>query len=155
MIKDDEKRFFRELMEKRQAPEIDAPNAIEIAEQLGIPEKRAYFILDKWSGARDIWNYGTNPRGGWFEAESFAKPENRAWLLELIGTPQRKAKMIIPSFMADSIGSVIKYQDKIVGIILDVRPMTFDAPGYLEAVAEMFTDDLPAALPPATSVSFH
>lgn len=148
MIKDDEKRFFRALMEKRQEPTIGGPNAIEIAEQLGIPEKRAYFILDKWGGKRDIWSYGTNPRGGWFEYESFAKPENRMWLREMIGTLQQPAKMMIPSFMEHSIGKTIRYQDKIAGIIMEVRPLTFDAPGYLEAVAEMFTDDFPTTLPP-------
>jgi hypothetical protein len=149
MIKEDEKRLFRALITEKNRDQRN-----EILDNTGIPEKRLSFILIKWSG-RNIWSYGVHEFGGWFEEDGFADPKNLPWLLELIGTPQRPARMIIPSFMEHSIGKTIKYQDKIVGIVLEVRPLTFDAPGYLEAVAEMFTDDLPTTLPPNISIAFH
>lgn len=37
-----------------------------IARALGIPEKRAWALLKKWSD-RGWWNYGVSLRGGWFE----------------------------------------------------------------------------------------
>ena len=37
----------------------------DVAEPLGIPEKRCYYLLFKWSD-KDWWNYGVNARWGWF-----------------------------------------------------------------------------------------
>jgi len=41
----------------------------EEAARLGIPEKRAFALVSKWSG-RNWWNYGVSLRGGWFEPGS-------------------------------------------------------------------------------------
>lgn len=36
------------------------------AADLGIPEKRLYYLLDKWTG-KGWWEWGMNQAGGWFE----------------------------------------------------------------------------------------
>lgn len=43
--------------------------ADEVARDLGIPEKRATFLLDKWSD-RGWWDYGVSARTGWFTPEA-------------------------------------------------------------------------------------
>jgi hypothetical protein len=41
----------------------------EEAARLGIPEKRAFALVEKWS-ARGWWEYGVSLRGGWFTPEA-------------------------------------------------------------------------------------
>lgn len=38
----------------------------QTARDLGIPEKRLYYLLDKWTG-NGWWEWGVNQAGGWFE----------------------------------------------------------------------------------------
>ena len=38
---------------------------------VGMPEKRLYYILLKWSN-RDLWDYGVNARWGWFTSKGLA-----------------------------------------------------------------------------------
>jgi hypothetical protein len=39
--------------------------------RVGMPENRAYFILEKWTN-KGYWEYGTSVRGGWFTEKGLA-----------------------------------------------------------------------------------
>ena len=47
---------------------------LQLASEMGMPERRLYYLLDKWSG-NGWWDWGMNQAGGWFEPEA---PESLA-----------------------------------------------------------------------------
>ena len=83
MIHDDEIKLYRALKEKYRAGG-DSRFATDIAVEIGINEKRAVYILEKWSG-RGLWNSGVTTRSGWFEE---VNPRYAAWFNELIGNTE-------------------------------------------------------------------
>jgi len=59
---------------------MDGLTVEEIAGECNIQIKRAYFILQKWSGNRmDFWDYGVSTHTGWLTEKGKAKA------LEVIG----------------------------------------------------------------------
>ena len=65
MKKPDELEFERVLREKRPTPRHGC-NALDISRGRGMHDKRAYYLLEKWT-TQGKWNYGVNARHGWFE----------------------------------------------------------------------------------------
>lgn len=61
-MKKDEREFLDEL--QRSAAANEHPYVREIAEELGIHEKRAAFICDKWE-KKGWYAYGVNILAGW------------------------------------------------------------------------------------------
>jgi hypothetical protein len=73
MIHEDEKQLFKELLcwyiPSTSRFTKDGYNFLfptDIGLEIGIPEKRTYYILHKWS-RRGIWGSGVTERSGWFE----------------------------------------------------------------------------------------
>jgi hypothetical protein len=75
MIKEDEKELWYELQISKT---MFFP--LDIIHMIGMNEKRACYILQKWTD-RGIWNYGGNPLFGWFEDE--LNPKYYNWFNEL------------------------------------------------------------------------
>lgn len=75
-VKADEIAFYAAL--RAMAPGAygaGAPGLLAIEEQarrLGIPEKRAFGLVEKWC-RKNWWDYGVSLRGGWFTPEA---PQN-------------------------------------------------------------------------------
>lgn len=103
-VKDDEKQLFKTLKKygyyeqgygDHVSPEEYRKNkrfVDEVARELGIPDKRSYSILMKWSG-RGLWNYGVSARTGWFEDTGeypdhhfVERWKNSGWYQELLSS---------------------------------------------------------------------
>lgn len=73
MRKPDEIQFYAALRTLHKGPyksqQTGIPFADKVAEDLGIPEKRAYSLLNKWTD-RDWWEYGVSMRSGWFTEDA-------------------------------------------------------------------------------------
>lgn len=65
MIKPDERALRQLLRNVRPRPTDEHPFVDQLAEAIGMPLKRAYYILEKWS-KRGEWGCGVSIRGGWF-----------------------------------------------------------------------------------------
>lgn len=69
----DEIAFYQLLQLERARPHEDVfhklPFATDYAAVLSIPEKRAYYLLDKWTN-NGWWDYGVSLRSGWFTPEA-------------------------------------------------------------------------------------
>lgn len=65
-MKEDERRLLEEM--QRRARSGQPCSAREVVRELGINEKRAAYILWKWTD-RGWYNYGVNVMSGWLERE--------------------------------------------------------------------------------------
>lgn len=65
--KPDEIAFYAEVRRVHWLPThpLDRPFADAIAERMGIPDKRAHYLLEKWS-VKGWWESGVSLRSGWF-----------------------------------------------------------------------------------------
>lgn len=66
-MKEDERAFLLKLSAERPR-QVDGPFATDVALALGIPIKRAEYILKKWTD-KDWWDYGVSLRTGWLTEE--------------------------------------------------------------------------------------
>jgi len=72
MIKKDEVCLFAKLKEQvLKAGPSRHVDARHVAEQIGIPEKRLQYILEKWTD-KGWWDYGVSACTGWFTEAGFA-----------------------------------------------------------------------------------
>lgn len=62
MQKDDEKLLYQTI--RARTTKDDAPYVRDVVNELGINEKRASYILEKWS-EKGIYDYGVSPFAGW------------------------------------------------------------------------------------------
>lgn len=70
MRKPDEIELYARLREARtSAYKTGAPWPNEIAEILGMPPNRMYYLLEKWVD-KDWWEYGVSLRCGWFTEDA-------------------------------------------------------------------------------------
>ena len=74
MIKADEVLFLKTLASERPR-QTKGPFATDIGVRLGIPVKRAEYLLKKWS-RRGWWNCGVSLRSGWLEAPGLEVARN-------------------------------------------------------------------------------
>lgn len=71
-MKPDEESLMLKLIKRGKSPR---PSAWEVAESVGMPYKRARYILrDKWTG-RGWYDYGISWRGGWLTPEMWSRLE--------------------------------------------------------------------------------
>jgi hypothetical protein len=66
-MKPDERKFLDETQRRTRLwkkGEADMPYPRRLARELGINEKRAAYICDKWAG-KDWYDYGVNVLAGW------------------------------------------------------------------------------------------
>ena len=61
-MKDDEKQLLQKLQELTDPPNF--PYVRELVRELGIPEKRAAYICEKWTG-KGWYDYGVSVLAGW------------------------------------------------------------------------------------------
>ena len=61
-MKADEKLLYDTI--KDRTTKDDFPHAREVAKELGINEKRAAYLFEKWTD-KGIYNYGVSPMAGW------------------------------------------------------------------------------------------
>lgn len=69
-MKPDEREFLLRLWEHHQTVERCGPGwkrADDIAAEIGMHSKRCHYLLGKWTGKRNVWNYGVTARTGWFD----------------------------------------------------------------------------------------
>lgn len=84
-MKPDERQLLRRLAElqpgygKRRPPEWAFATDVGVA--LGMAEKRAAYVLDKWAG-KGWWEYGVSLRTGWLTPEGFAAARGLAEQVE-------------------------------------------------------------------------
>lgn len=64
-MKPDEVALFNLLRDERPQPTRAAPTIDPLADRLGIPRKRAWRLLEKWSD-KGWWDCGVSDRTGWF-----------------------------------------------------------------------------------------
>lgn len=64
MIKQDEK----QLLEAMQTHSISGIRIPDLVRDLGMHEKRAMYIMEKWAG-RGLYDYGIHVMGGWLTPE--------------------------------------------------------------------------------------
>ena len=72
MKKPDEIAFLRAVYQERKNGWTEKMGD-EIAAELGIAPKRAYFLLNKWSERHDWWEYGVSARTGWLTDKGLAE----------------------------------------------------------------------------------
>jgi hypothetical protein len=66
-MKTDEKKLL-EMLQKRTAEDPNQPYVRQLVIDLGMNEKRAAYILEKWTN-KDWYNYGVNVLAGWLTEE--------------------------------------------------------------------------------------
>ena len=68
MMKDDEKELFRRLWTEHEKGILNPErrHTYDIIDEMGIPYKRAEYILFKWTYKFQFWEYGVTCFGGWF-----------------------------------------------------------------------------------------
>jgi hypothetical protein len=79
MAKADERKLIVEIVKRTTGYGKDAPYVRDLVRVLGIPEKRAVYILSKWA-SRDDYEYGVNVLAGWLTPSGIEKA--RSWLKE-------------------------------------------------------------------------
>jgi hypothetical protein len=67
-VKPDERAFLLKLLAERPRQLAQGPYATDVGVSLGIHEKRALYLLRKWTG-KSWWNWGVSLRGGWLTAK--------------------------------------------------------------------------------------
>lgn len=70
-MKDDERQFLAALSVNRPRQIADGVFATDVATKIGMNEKRALYLLGKWTD-KGWWEYGVSLRSGWFTAAGLA-----------------------------------------------------------------------------------
>jgi len=76
-MKPDEAELLAKIRQRGAVMGPETPGAWQIAESLGMPYKRAQYILrDKWGDKKGWYEYGVSWRYGWLTPEGWAETEN-------------------------------------------------------------------------------
>lgn len=70
----DEVKFLCRLASERPQQTMTGPTCDDIATEMGIPIKRAYFLYEKW-GRQNIFESGVSDRMGWLTEKGLATAE--------------------------------------------------------------------------------